>query len=151
MARTRKPGFRKDDRKQKCTYFAGIYPTTNAVVCVAVHPKEMKRYARAHHLVPKDIEKWTEAQLVEVANAVADDRPETWRRALVLLAHHQSQVANDLLAVLREQVPPELAEQAEMAWAESLAWLGYSYVRDVDGRVTLVPAGTPIPGVTAAA
>jgi hypothetical protein len=58
----------------------------------------------------------------------------------MVLAHHRSELACDLLREIEPQVPEELHGFHQLALGESLGWLGYNYVTDEEGRPRAVPA-----------
>lgn len=107
-----------------------ICQTTNAVMCVPVSQGTANRYLRLHDLVPEGLPTWADELLEELVEELDDDAIEAWERVLILLAHHRSVTATRILSELRFQAPPELAEFGELAYAESLGWLGYDYVRE---------------------
>ncbi len=107
-----------------------ICQTTSAVMCVPVSQGTANRYLRLHDLVPEGLPGWADELLEELVDELEDDATEAWERVLILLAHHRSRTASRLLSELRFQSPPELGEFAELAYAESLGWLGYDYVRE---------------------
>ena len=86
---------------------------------------------------------WADELLEELVEELDDDATEVWERVLILLAHHRSATATRILSELRAQSPPELAEFAELAYAESLGWLGYDYVREPSALTpTIRPAAS---------
>lgn len=157
MARSGRRGKRRQRRRRgrvriredEPFYLVSIHPTTGATSTVATRPETSWRYLVAHDWIPggkeKNVEVLSEEQVRELAASVVDDEPETWERALILLAHHKSQLASDLIQELRERAPEGLQGFCELAHAESLSWLGYNYVSDSDGRKTVAPVGVPIP------
>jgi len=103
-------------------------------------------YLACHTMVPKDIAQWSEAQLLEpLEQARAQGALSDWQRALILLAHHESELASSILGELLAEVPAELEDFWELAYAESVGWLGFDYLLDDDGRPQVVPAGMAIP------
>jgi hypothetical protein len=93
------------------------------------------RYLEAHALLPEDIESWSADRLrhpVEVARITG--KQADWERALMLLAHHRSELACDILHDIEPHVPEEVASYWELAFGESLGWLGYDYIPDEEGR-----------------
>jgi len=101
------------------------------------------RYLELHYtLVPKGVETWSAARLErEIAVARATGHRKDWERTLLRLAHHQSELACDLLRQVEPQVPVELHGFHQLALGEALGWLGYDYVTDEEGRGKAVPAG----------
>jgi hypothetical protein len=138
-----------DIREDQPFYSISIHPTTGAISSVATQPETSLRYLLAHDWIPggkeKNVVVMSEEQVRELAASVVDDQPETWERALILLAHHKSQLATDLIQQLQERAPEELQGFCELAHAESLSWLGYNYVSEPDGRKTVAPVGVEIP------
>jgi len=123
----------------------GLAPAT----CIAVDaPRQThRRYLEQHRLLPEGIEAWSIEQLrdlVEVARV--SGRESDWERALMLLAHHRSEAACDLLRDVAPRVPESLRDFHQIAVGEAVGWLGYHYVRDEEGRPRLlVAAGAPFP------
>ena len=130
-----------DDQQR---YALSIHPTTGAVSMVPVG-RDYLHYLQCHDLVPEEIKTWSEEQIRELAGSVVPGHPATWERALILLAHHQSQLASDLIAELTAEAPPALQQFCELAYSESLAWLGTSYQRGAGEEPSLTPAGMPLP------
>ena len=109
---------------------------------VPVTPATARRYLDLHALLPKDVECWSDDLLDELLEELDEEQVDTWERVLMLLAHHRSPKASDLIEDLRRQAPPELDEFCELAYAESLGWLGFDYVRNhQDALPTVTPAG----------
>lgn len=100
----------------------------------AVGPKAdhqvMQRYMDAHAFVPEGVEAWSEQQIRQVAAALVRDRPASWERTLIVLAHHQSRLACDLIKALWSEAPEELHGFCEQAYAEALMWIGETYEGD---------------------
>jgi len=100
------------------------------------------RYYRRHELVPETIQIWSRKRLQDVVEiAKISGKTAHWERALILLAHHESELACNMLRELEPVVPEVVATFWEMAYAESLAWLGYDYMPDEEGRPMAVVAG----------
>lgn len=112
-------------------------------VSVATH----RRYIELHHtLLPKGVEGWSVEQLqrkIEIARVSGTHQD--WERAMLLLAHHRSEVACDLLRELESWVPEGLQGFHQLALGEAFGWLGYDYVTDEAGRPHVLPAGAPWP------
>jgi hypothetical protein len=117
---------------------AGLFATT---VCPVSDVEVLMRYLTAHAWVPEGVELWSEQQLREVAASVEEGMPQTWERALIILAHHGSRLACDLIARLAEKAPPELREFCDHAYGEGLSWLGQGHVRDEEGGLTIFGMG----------
>lgn len=122
---------------------------TGQVSCteVEVDVLTQRRYLELHYtLLPEDVESWSAEQLerkVEIARLTGERRD--WERALMVLAHHRTELACDLLREIEPQVPEELHGFHQLALGESLGWLGYDYVTDEEGRPRVLPAGAPWP------
>lgn len=152
MAKKRKRNRQRRQKQRsgqtKRPMMLGINLRNGAVTCNGAKASMMMqmRYMRLHQLIPEDIQSWNEAQLrqlLEVAR-VSGKEPD-WERALVLLAHHESELACDLLQQVKIHAPPQLSELWELAYGESLGWLGYDYIPDEQGRPRAAPTGTPWP------
>lgn len=120
-----------------------VCQTTNAVMCVPVSPGTANRYLRLHDLVPEGLTSWSDELLEELLDELDEDVTEVWERVLILLAHHRSATAARILSELRFQTPPELGEFAELAYAESLGWLGYDYVREPSALTPIIRPVAP--------
>jgi len=122
---------------------------TGQVSCAEVEADVLtqRRYLELHYtLLPEDVESWSVEQLerkVEIARLTGARRD--WERALMVLAHHRSEPACDLLRELEPHVPEELRGFHQLALGESLGWLGYDYVVDEEGRARVLPADAPWP------
>lgn len=125
-----------------------IDPKTGRMICSAAPVPERvhERYVEDHALVPERIEELGEAELralvgvAERSGAAAD-----WRSALVQLAHHRSTQASEILEELEARVPRKLHDYWELAYAESVGWLGLEYVRSEGGQPWILPAGSLLP------
>ncbi len=114
--------------------------STMAMMQVPVSGRTSDRYLALHELLPKGLTRWSKEDLDDLVEELSHDDTQTWERVLILLAHHQSPAAMEILTDLREQAPPDLAEFAELAYAESLTWLGFDYLRDSrDGPPVIRP------------
>ena len=111
------------------TYLTTLCSTTGAVTCVPVSTASARRYTELHALIPADLEQWPEEALDELLDELDTTDVEAWQRVLILLAHHRSERAARLLEELSASLPADLAEFGEMAYAESLGWLGIDYLR----------------------
>ena len=96
-----------------------VGPTTDQAVT--------RRYIAAHSFVPKGIKAWSDDQMRKIAATVVPDEPASWERALILLAHHESQLGCDLIKALWDEAPEVLHGFCEQAYAEALMWIGESY------------------------
>ena len=116
--------------------------STAAMMQVPVSSRTSRRYLKLHSLLPEGLAAWPAERLDELVRELEGDETETWERVLILLAHHQSPTAMEILRDLREQVPADLVEFSELAYAESLTWLGFDYLRDSRQRPPIIrPAG----------
>lgn len=108
---------------------------SGAVMAVPTDNETAKLYLTLHEIIPDDLLSWSadqfEAKLSEATTigSIAE--------VLIMLAHHKSAWAMDMLKGLRESeeeiIPPALEPFSELAYAESLSWLGYNYIRQVGG------------------
>ena len=136
-SRRRRPG--KSRSKKGETYDISILPN-GAVTAVAAPPEAMWRYLELHALVPDDIHLWPAARVRAMAREVDHEtRVATWERTLLLLAHHRSQLAHDLLVELEPKVRASLQPVWEMARGESLGWMGNDVHQDGEGNLTVAP------------
>lgn len=132
-------------------YDISILPN-GAITAVAAPQEELFHYLELHTLVPEDIHLWPEARIGAMARQLdSSSRAVTWERTLMLLAHHRSQAAHDLLMDLEPAVPAELSTVWEMARGESLGWLGNNFHRDGAGNMEVMPVelgevGWTVPG-----
>ncbi len=110
--------------------FATVCEPTGAVMVVPISLRVAERYLELHDLLPGGLHDWPEADLDDLVQEVDGADVDTWERVLIMLAHHRSRRAAGLLLELGFQVPPELKSFAELAFAESLGWLGFDYVRE---------------------
>ena len=130
---------------EEVTYMATICMPTGATMCVPVEHDMAMRYAELHNILPNDLSEWSEEALDELIHEIEPDDVESYQRALILLAHHRSERASELIAELRPNLTPDLAQFAEMAYAESLNWLGLDYVRQLGWETPLItPAGQAV-------
>jgi len=121
----------------------GIFSCTAVDVPMATH----RRYLELHYtLLPEGVERWSPDQLrakVEIARVTG--KQEDWERALMLLAHHRSELACDLLRELEPRLPEALHGFQQLALGEALGWLGYDYISDEQGRPRVLLSGAPWP------
>ena len=113
---------------------------TSAVSPITDHAST-RRYFAAHDHVPEGIEHWSDKQIRAVAAGVVHDEPASWERALILLAHHRSQLACDLIKALWDEAPQDLDGFCKQAYAEGLMWIGKSYAADEEGEVIFEGGG----------
>ncbi|MEO1270440.1 MAG: hypothetical protein AAFX99_20325 [Myxococcota bacterium] len=127
------------------TYIATLCSATGAVMCVPVDHATARRYVELHDILPPNLEQWPEAALTELILLLTFDDVEAYQYVLILLAHHRSERASELIAELRPSVPKDLASFAEIAYAESLSWQGLDYVRQMGWDTPLIaPAGQAV-------
>lgn len=138
--KTSKSKKRRDNNEQQI-FLMSVLPTAGSVVSVATTPETSWRYMECHdHLPPaSELVRWSEEQVRALPLTVDSSRPDTWERALILLAHHQSNLAVELIEKLRDRVPASLADFYELALAEAKGWLGSSFIQDEDGMEPLNP------------
>jgi hypothetical protein len=118
---------------------------TGQMVCSAtrVSLDERARYLADHYFMPKAIETLPIEELAGALGAAEQSgSADEWRSALLQLAHHRSERASAILAELEERVPRKLRDYWELAYAESVGWLGQEYIRDEAGVAHVLPAGT---------
>lgn len=106
---------------------------TGAVMCVPSTEEVAHRYGALHEILPRELSGWPEAELDALLEGLDADDHEGWERAMILLAHHKSAHAMELLRELQGQVPSDLASFAELAYAESCGWQGLDYLREHPG------------------
>lgn len=124
--------------RQAPVFFSTLCGITGAVMVVPVPAPVAQRYVSLHQILPEDLSAWPERVLDEIVEDLDGGDVDCWERALILLAHHRSQKATSLLRELAPQIPQELKGFFELAFAESLGWLGYSYIREApDERPTI--------------
>jgi hypothetical protein len=144
---TRRGNGDKKERKRLVDIMVDL--RTGRVSCTAVDVPVAthRRYIDLHYdLLPKGVEGWSVEQLqgkMEIARVSGANRD--WERALLLLAHHRSEVACDLLREVEPWVPEELSGLHQLALGEAYGWLGYDYITDRAGRPHVLPAGAPWP------
>ncbi len=104
------------------------------------------RYIQLHDLVPDGIEGWSQRKLRRLVDRLGQGQAgqAMWERALVLLAHHQSEAARDLLLELEPRVPADLRQIWLLARDESQTWLGNRVIGTSEGKTTVVPPGVAV-------
>jgi hypothetical protein len=119
---------------------------TGQMVCSATRVPHRTRldYLADHDLLPELGAEGLGEDALRVLVAAAEESGSTdhWREALILLAHHRSELAKDVLAGLEDRVPPDVRDYWELAYAEAVGWLGCEFIRDADGVAHILPAGT---------
>ena len=96
------------------------------------------RYIDLHRVIPPYITSWSADHVRRLAGGLEQGGSRRrWEAALILLAHHRSRLARDLLLSLGPRVPDPVREFYEIALGESQSWLG-------GGRGE--EAGAPVPG-----
>lgn len=91
------------------------------------------RYIELHDIIPDDITSWEDTAVMDIVNELDADDIDAVQTALILLAHHRSKIAVALINNLEHNIEGEHMEQFfEMALAEALGWIGFSYFRDLD-------------------
>ena len=109
------------------TLLVGYDPVQDVCSVIPISAREGRRYVDLHHLLPLDIEFWSDEQLHALAaKCTRKAGRRKWGRALVFLAHHRSRLAYKLLGQLKPRVPPKLREIYEAALEESRSWLSDS-------------------------
>ncbi len=103
----------------------GIDLTTGKMSQVEVDVKVGVEYIDMHRVVPSNIDTWGEAHMRSVASLaeIEDAGDRAWKTAMILLAHHRSVLARDLLKGLKEKLPAGLAEFYSIALGEAESWL----------------------------
>ena len=76
----------RGDNQQR--YAISIHPTTGAISIVPVRCDYL-HYLECHDLNPEGIESWSEGGIRELAGSAVPGYPQTWERALILLAHRK--------------------------------------------------------------
>jgi hypothetical protein len=123
------------------TILATAHAKTSAVCLVHVDPDTARRYLDMHTLLPEGLTDWTDDALEELIEGFDTDHTDDCERTLFLLAHIGRKRACTLIWELARHLPHDLLPFAELAFAESLAWLGIEYLRDSpEERPTIRPA-----------
>lgn len=120
-------------RGDQPTVFATVCATTGAMQAVSVSPSVARRYLDLHAILPHDLMSWSDEALDELIEDLDPHDVDACERVLILLAHHRSQTACVLLRELFDTLPEDLRAFAELAYAESLGWLGFDYMRAQEG------------------
>lgn len=119
--------------------------TTGEVTMVALPPGSHDThvyYIQQHALLPRKVEAWSVPKLQrKVEKLLRSGAQADWEQALMILAHHQSERAVEVLVELKSELPKELELFWEMAYGEALGWLGYDYYAD-QSQPQIVAAGT---------
>lgn len=112
---------------------------TEAGTLMAVHvdAHTATRYLELHDIIPDSLPDWPAEDLDELIDELDPGDPSTFERTLILLAHHKSPRAVDLVREIAADLPEELVCFAELAYAEAIGWLGYNYISDGDGPPTI--------------
>lgn len=138
---------RRADGVEERTFFMTVIWETGAMLAVPCTVDEARRYGDAHALLPRDLPGWGEEALDALVEELgAESSAAEWERALILLGHHKSPHAHDLLSALGLRVPSDLHAFWEFAWAESCGWLGFDYIREAEQEVPLVRPAAPMLG-----
>jgi len=127
IKKSRKPWV---EEGQERVLFSTMCVSTGSVMVVSVPNRVAQRYLDLHKLLPDDLKSWPESELEELVEELDGGDVDCWERTLILLAHHQSSAAMKLIKELGPTIPGELICFGELAFAESLGWLGYSYIRE---------------------
>lgn len=118
--------------------FATVCTETGAVMAITVEDAAARRYLELHAILPEDLTSWSEADLEELIEELEPEHSDTWERILMLLAHHRSWRASALIRELRAVLPADLSAFGELAYAESLGWLGFDYIRYEPGAEPVI-------------
>lgn len=144
---TRRGGGENKKRERLVDILVDLKTLQVSCTAVDVPLTTHRRYLELHYdLLPKGVEEWSVERLqqkIEIARVSGASRD--WEGAMLLLAHHRSEVACDLLRELEPHVPEALRGFHQLALGEALGWLGYDYVIDEAGRPHVLPAGAPWP------
>lgn len=123
--RAAKRGGTASPGRRETVLVVGMDLNSGAISQLEVSAEVGMRYIDMHSVVPENIDRWTPEEIRRVArqlNALASCR--RWEVALILLAHHRSRLARDLLLDLEPRVPAAVREFYEIALGESQSWLG---------------------------
>jgi len=99
-----------------------------------------ERFERALADVPADISTWDDSEVRALVAALETWDVEACEHTLATLASHGGAVAFELIAELRMELPTEVKEFAELAFARALGHLGFDYIRDPDDTAPRVVA-----------
>jgi len=83
-------------------------------------PKSARHYIDLHRQVPENIRFWPKERIRALVNGLATTQDRgPWEYALIMLAHHGSRLALELLHALRPGLPREVEGIWNQAWAEA--------------------------------
>jgi len=94
----------------------------NFVPMAKASPRELRRYIKAHDLLPANEEEWVELGQLAPELLAGDLDPQLWKRILISLAHSPQGGSASLLLQLGLVVPPRLRTFWELACAENAIW-----------------------------
>lgn len=94
----------------------------NFVPMAKASPRELRRYVKAHELIPANEEEWVELGQQAPELLGGDPDPQLWKRMLIALAHSPQGESASLLLQLGLVVPPRLRTFWELACAENAVW-----------------------------
>lgn len=120
------------------TYFTTRCPSTRATSCVRVSVRVAERYLALHHILPLALPEWPEDTLDELLEDLDPDKVETYEHALIMLAHHPSERAGELLLQIAQDAPLDLAPLAELAYAEQVGLRGMDYLKLREGHAPTI-------------
>jgi len=102
----------------------GFDPEGGGMSQIKVSAETGTRYIDLHRVVPGDIDRWSQDHVRWIADGLKLGASHVeWETALILLAHHRSILARDLLLELGPQVPARAREFYEIALGEAQSWL----------------------------
>lgn len=112
-------------------YARGGCVVTGARYQVPASAEVISRFAAASGRVDhEEVSRWSVEDLREMVARCSPWKQEECEHLLVVLSSHGSPEAFDLVAQLRAEVPEELKEFSEIAFARTLGWLGLDYHRE---------------------
>jgi hypothetical protein len=91
-----------------------------------------------HHILPLALPEWPEDTLDELLDDLDPDKVETYEHALIMLAHHPSERAGELLLQIAQDAPLDLAPLAELAYAEQAGLRGMDYLKLREGHAPTI-------------
>lgn len=111
-------------RSKETVLVVGLDLLGGGISQVEVSAEVGLRYIDLHRVVPPDISRWSEGQVRRLAGELGPEvSRRRWESALILLAHHRSPLARDLLLELGPRVPVTVQEFHKIALGESQSWL----------------------------
>lgn len=102
----------------------GFDPVGGGMSQIQVSAEVGTRYIDLHRVVPGDIERWSHDHIRWIVDGLKLGASHVeWETALILLAHHRSTLARDLLMGLGPLVPTSAREFYEISLGEAQSWI----------------------------